>query len=167
MRVVIAGSSGLIGSALVPAMRRSGHEVVRLVRRTAQAPDERGWDPPSAHIEPGALDGADAVINLCGAGIGQAPSSTIGRERDHNPLLGDIDREAFVAAVLADLLLGPLDHAVTLAGHRGFDVALGGDLEALFGARFGLQLRHFASSLTARPSGKHEKPPWHAKGQAT
>src|ERR1041384_6804535 len=48
------------------------------------------------------------------------------------------------AAVLADLLLGPLDHAVALAGHRRLHLATGGDLEALFGARLGLQLGHFA-----------------------
>ena len=70
MRVVIAGSSGLIGTALVPHLRGYGHEVLRLVRRAPQAPDERGWDPPAGHLEPGALDGVDAVINLCGAGIG-------------------------------------------------------------------------------------------------
>lgn len=70
MRVVIAGSSGLIGSALVPHLRENGHDVVRLVRRSPQAPDERGWDPPAGHLQPGALDGADAVVNLCGAGIG-------------------------------------------------------------------------------------------------
>lgn len=69
MRVVIAGSSGLIGSALVPHLRENGHDVVRLVRRRPQAPDERGWDPPAGHLQPGTLDGADAVINLCGAGI--------------------------------------------------------------------------------------------------
>ena len=69
MRVVIAGASGLIGSALVPLLRENGHEVVRLVRRSPQAPDERGWDPPAGHVQPGTLDGADAVINLCGAGI--------------------------------------------------------------------------------------------------
>jgi uncharacterized protein len=70
MRVVIAGSSGLIGTALVPRLREAGHDVVRLVRRTPQAPDERGWDPAAGHIAPDALEGADAVVNLCGAGIG-------------------------------------------------------------------------------------------------
>ncbi|PVZ08990.1 TIGR01777 family oxidoreductase [Actinomycetospora cinnamomea] len=70
MRVVIAGSSGLIGTALVPRLREAGHEVVRLVRRTPHGPDERGWDPSAGHIEPGALDGADAVVNLNGVGVG-------------------------------------------------------------------------------------------------
>lgn len=70
MRVVVAGSSGLIGTSLVPALRRSGHEVLRLVRRRPAAPDERGWDPDRDHLDEGALDGADAVVNLCGAGLG-------------------------------------------------------------------------------------------------
>lgn len=69
MRVVLAGSSGFLGSALVPVLRDAGHEVVRLVRRTPAASDERAWDPPAGDIGAGALDGADAVVNLCGAGI--------------------------------------------------------------------------------------------------
>jgi uncharacterized protein (TIGR01777 family) len=70
MRVMIAGSSGLIGTSLVPHLRHSGHEVLRLVRRAPRAPDERGWDPPAGRLQDGALDGVDAVINLCGVGIG-------------------------------------------------------------------------------------------------
>jgi uncharacterized protein (TIGR01777 family) len=70
MRVVIAGSSGLIGTALVAALRRAGHEVVRLVRHTPGAADERRWDPPAGWLQEDALAGADAVVNLCGAGLG-------------------------------------------------------------------------------------------------
>ncbi|WP_216895086.1 TIGR01777 family oxidoreductase [Nocardia alni] len=70
MRVVVAGSSGFIGTALVAALRRDGHEVGRLVRRPAAAPDEFGWDPARAQVPERALRGADAVVNLCGAGIG-------------------------------------------------------------------------------------------------
>lgn len=69
MRVLIAGSSGLIGTSLVPELRRRDHEVLRLVRRTPRAPDERGWDPPAGQIQDGALDGVDAIVNLCGVGI--------------------------------------------------------------------------------------------------
>ncbi|GAA1345304.1 TIGR01777 family oxidoreductase [Saccharothrix algeriensis] len=69
MRVVVAGSSGFIGTSLVAALRAAGHEVVRLVRRRPTAPDERDWDPPAGRIAPGALAGADAVVNLCGAGV--------------------------------------------------------------------------------------------------
>lgn len=70
MRVVIAGSSGLIGTSLVPHLRHRGHEVLRLVRRRPAGPDERSWDPPAGTIEDGTLDGVDAVVNLCGVGIG-------------------------------------------------------------------------------------------------
>jgi hypothetical protein len=67
MRVLIAGSGGLIGTALAVRLRTSGHDVLRLVRREARAADERGWDPPSARIDEGAFTGVDAVVNLCGA----------------------------------------------------------------------------------------------------
>lgn len=69
MRIVISGSSGLIGTALVARLRTEGHEVVRLVRRTPDAGDAQ-WDPTAGRLEPAALEGADAVINLAGAGIG-------------------------------------------------------------------------------------------------
>ncbi|OLR95251.1 TIGR01777 family oxidoreductase [Actinokineospora bangkokensis] len=69
MRVVVAGSSGLIGTALVAKLRNGGDEVLRLVRREPQAPDERQWDPPSGAVEEGTFAGVDAVVNLCGAGI--------------------------------------------------------------------------------------------------
>ncbi|MGY6651111.1 TIGR01777 family oxidoreductase [Amycolatopsis sp. TRM77291] len=67
MRVLIAGASGLIGTSLTTRLRRSGHEVVRLVRREERAADERRWDPPAGEIADGALDGIDAVVNLAGA----------------------------------------------------------------------------------------------------
>ncbi|MRH92082.1 TIGR01777 family protein [Nocardia sp. SYP-A9097] len=71
MKVVVAGSSGLIGTALVAALRRDGHQVTRLVRRPAQARDEFRWDPTRADLDDRALRDADAVVNLCGAGIGR------------------------------------------------------------------------------------------------
>ncbi len=70
MKVVVAGSSGLIGSALVASLRGSGHEVVRLVRRPSAAPDEFQWDPAGGALAAGVLDGADAVVNLCGVNVG-------------------------------------------------------------------------------------------------
>lgn len=70
MRTAVAGSSGLLGSALVAALREQGHEVVRLVRRAVRSDDERAWDPTSQVIAEPALDDVDAVVNLAGAGIG-------------------------------------------------------------------------------------------------
>jgi len=70
MRVAVAGSSGLIGSGLVPGLRQDGHDVVRLVRRPVQARDEIRWDPSAGELDPAALEGVEAFINLAGAGIG-------------------------------------------------------------------------------------------------
>ena len=69
MRVTIAGSSGLIGTALVPLLRQAGHDVIRLVRGRPRAPDERAWDPSTATMDVGALEGTDAVVNLCGSAM--------------------------------------------------------------------------------------------------
>ena len=69
-RVAVTGASGLIGSALVAALHERGDEVVRLVRRPVRAADEAQWDPSSRHLDPAALDGVDAVVNLAGAGVG-------------------------------------------------------------------------------------------------
>lgn len=63
MRVLVAGSRGLIGNSLVEALRVAGHEVRRLVRGSG----EYTWDPPAGRIDESALDGVDAVVNLCGA----------------------------------------------------------------------------------------------------
>ncbi|MHB1491833.1 MAG: NAD-dependent epimerase/dehydratase family protein, partial [Cellulomonas sp.] len=70
MDVVIAGSHGLIGQALVEHLVASGHQVVRLVRRPTERPDEIEWDPTTGRLAASALSGADAVINLAGAGVG-------------------------------------------------------------------------------------------------
>ncbi|MGQ4384080.1 TIGR01777 family oxidoreductase [Streptomyces sp. SAS_270] len=68
-RVVIAGASGMIGSALTRSLTADGHEVVRLVRRAPRARDEIQWDPEGGRIDAGALAGAAAVVNLAGAGV--------------------------------------------------------------------------------------------------
>ncbi|MDF5755631.1 TIGR01777 family oxidoreductase [Spongiactinospora sp. TRM90649] len=70
MTIILTGASGLLGSALGAALRDDGHRVVRLVRRAAQGQDESFWNPAEGLIDPGALEGARAVVHLAGAGIG-------------------------------------------------------------------------------------------------
>jgi uncharacterized protein (TIGR01777 family) len=70
MRVAITGASGLIGTALVPHLRSVGHDVQRLVRRPAAAPDEISWDPKAGTVDLDALQGVDGVVHLAGAGVG-------------------------------------------------------------------------------------------------
>lgn len=76
MRVAITGSSGLVGSALVPFLTAGGHEVVRLVRRAPRREDEVRWDPEARTIDAAALEGLDAVVNLSGANIADRRWST-------------------------------------------------------------------------------------------
>src|SRR5450432_28733 len=76
MKIVVAGSSGLIGSALVRVLRSENeghaHDVLRLVRREAKADDEISWDPATSRgPDRAALEGVDAAINLAGVGIGE------------------------------------------------------------------------------------------------
>lgn len=72
MRVVIAGSSGLVGNWLAPDLESRGVEVVRLVRapQAARTATQATWDPAAGDLDPAVLDGADAVVNLAGHSIG-------------------------------------------------------------------------------------------------
>src|SRR5512147_1214645 len=63
MKVAVTGASGLVGSALVSSLEADGHEVIRLVRRPAQGPGERQWNP-NGEPDPSLVDGADAVVHL-------------------------------------------------------------------------------------------------------
>ena len=80
MRVVVSGASGLIGPALVPALRADGHEVIKLVRRDPTSDDERGWDPASGTLDPAHIAGADAIVNLSGANLDQRWTDRAKRE---------------------------------------------------------------------------------------
>lgn len=77
-RVVVAGASGLIGSALVDSLQADGVSVTTLVRRPPEAPHEVQWLPEP--LDPGVLEGADAVVGLNGASIGRFPWTRAYRE---------------------------------------------------------------------------------------
>jgi uncharacterized protein (TIGR01777 family) len=69
--IAIAGSSGLIGSALVYALRATDRRVLRIVRRAPSNADEVFWNPDAGQFDSSALAGVDAVVNLCGANVGE------------------------------------------------------------------------------------------------
>ena len=71
MRVAITGSTGLVGSAVVPALAEAGCDVVRMLRRVP-APGEKAirWDPEKGAIDSAGLEGFDAVIHLAGENVG-------------------------------------------------------------------------------------------------
>jgi len=62
MKIGITGSSGLVGSFLVPMLTREGHDVIRLRR-----PDD--WDPEKGTVNPSVLSGIDTMIHLAGENI--------------------------------------------------------------------------------------------------
>ena len=116
MKWAVAGGGGLIGSALVRRLEAGGHRVTRL---------ERGvqWDPARRWVAPDALAGADVVVNLAGAGIG---------DRRWNPAYKELVRSSRVdgTAALAEAMggMGPGSDgrprtllAVSAVGYYGAD----------------------------------------------
>jgi uncharacterized protein (TIGR01777 family) len=124
MRVVVTGSSGPIGQALCSRLTRSGHHVVRVVRRTVQ-PGELAlrWDPARNTFDAHGLEGVDAVVHLAGAGVGDHRWS-----EDRKRVL--IESRTRSTALLVGALAG-LDHpprvlvsasAIGYYGDRGDEV---------------------------------------------
>ncbi len=75
MKILVTGSTGLVGRSLVAALTRSGHSVCRLVRPGTNTNDDAGgfnvaWNPATGELG-GAAVGPDAVVNLAGASIGE------------------------------------------------------------------------------------------------
>lgn len=69
MRILVTGSSGLVGSSLVPFLTTGGHDVVRLVRSAGQGEGVVRWNPARGQIDGEALEGLDAVVHLAGENI--------------------------------------------------------------------------------------------------
>jgi len=71
VKVLVSGSSGFIGRALLPALEAAGHTPVRLVRGPAASPDQVSWDVGAGRLDPAELAGIGGVVHLAGAGIGE------------------------------------------------------------------------------------------------
>src|ERR671921_2877052 len=76
MKVIVTGSTGLVGRALVRSLLADGHEVTRLVRGDSQAFRAPGtaavhWDPERGEIDAQALEGHDAAVHLAGEPIAE------------------------------------------------------------------------------------------------
>jgi len=71
MNVLVSGSTGLVGTALIPALTAAGHEVIRLVRSKSRSPSKEliGWDPEAKYIDAAGLEGLGAVVHLAGEPI--------------------------------------------------------------------------------------------------
>jgi uncharacterized protein (TIGR01777 family) len=114
MKIAVTGSSGLIGSALVPSLVADGHEVLRLVRRTPRTADEHRWEPAHRRIPGGLLDDVDAVVNLAGVGVADHRWTAAHKEQ---VLSSRVDSTATIAAALAEAAVAaPERQRVLLSG---------------------------------------------------
>jgi len=146
VRVVVAGSSGLIGTALVAHLRSGGHEVLRLVRRAPAAPDERGWDPAAGTVDPGTFDGVDAVVNLNGAGVADRPWSGARRQ------------------ALRDSRIVPTEVLARAVAEHGVPTLLSGSAVGYYGDKGGVTVDESAPPGTGFLAGLTRE--WEAATQA-
>ncbi|MDA0373829.1 MAG: TIGR01777 family oxidoreductase [Planctomycetota bacterium] len=69
MKILVTGATGLVGSALLPRLRRQGHEVLSLTRRSDAGPGTVIWDPERGSFDASACAGCDAVVHLAGENV--------------------------------------------------------------------------------------------------
>lgn len=73
MKIIVSGSSGLVGAALINSLRPGGYQIGRLVRSGSASVADGSkmirWEPPNGSIDLAAMEGADAVVHLAGASI--------------------------------------------------------------------------------------------------
>ncbi|HZQ78557.1 MAG TPA: TIGR01777 family oxidoreductase [Acidimicrobiia bacterium] len=122
MDVVVTGSSGLIGTALGPALEQAGHRMVPMVRGRGGGGALR-WDPAEGQIDAAGLEGVGAVVNLAGEGIGAKRW-----DEEHKARIRDsrVRGTALLAETLAKLQRPPKvlvsGSAVGYYGDRGDEV---------------------------------------------
>src|ERR1051325_12207393 len=71
MKMLVSGSHGLVGAALVESLAAAGHEVFRLVRYAPHSKTEVEWSPDRYSIAMARIEGFDAVVNLAGEAIAE------------------------------------------------------------------------------------------------
>ena len=128
MKVIVTGSTGLVGSALVRSLLADGHEVTRLVRGGAQgfrAPGTTAvhWDPERGEIDAGELEGHDAAVHLAGESIAEGRWDD---EKKRRILESRVKGTQLIAGALAGLNAKPKvlvsASAVGFYGDRGDEV---------------------------------------------
>jgi uncharacterized protein (TIGR01777 family) len=126
MKIAIGGSTGLVGSALVPFLTTGGHDVARLYRGGPSSDDGTiniDWDPTKGRIDSAGLEGVDAVVHLSGHNIahGRWTNNMKAKIRDSR-----VDSTTLLSRTLAGLTNPPkvlvCASAIGFYGDRGQDV---------------------------------------------
>ncbi len=122
-RILIAGASGLVGTTLVPFLQTQGHAVRRLVRRKPAGEGEVWWNPAAGELDPAALEGADAIVNLSGTNVGAGRWTA---RRLEEILASRVDATATLVRAMARLARKPevfvSASAAGIYGDRGDEV---------------------------------------------
>lgn len=87
MNVVVSGSRGLVGSALVPFLTAGGHVVRGLVREGGNATD-LAWRPDRGELDGRGFDGVDAVVHLAGESVAEGRWNAAKKERIRSSRVG-------------------------------------------------------------------------------
>jgi uncharacterized protein (TIGR01777 family) len=130
MQILVSGSTGFVGSALIAALERDGHSVATLMRGPMEAGRAVGarkaairWDPVAGQFDAGAAEGAEALVHLAGASIASGRWNAARKELLRT---SRIDATRQLMGALAKLQLPPkvivAASAVGYYGNRGDEV---------------------------------------------
>ena len=172
MDVAVTGSSGLIGSALGPALTGAGHRMVPVVRSQgakANRSGALGWDPDAGTIDAGGLEGIGAVVHLAGENIGASRWNEAQKARIRD---SRVKGTALLAQTLAKLANPPRvlisasginvygdrgDEVVTEASRPGegflAEVCKAWEAAAAPAEQAGIRVVHLRSGIVLSPAG--------------
>ena len=120
MKILVSGSSGFVGNALVTHLKGAGHETWRLVRNSATAENTIRWDPASGQIDAAACERFEAVVHLGGENIAAGRWT---RRRKKRLRKSRVNSTRFLALTLSQLQQPPkvfaCASAIGIYGDRG------------------------------------------------
>lgn len=124
MNILISGSTGMIGTALIEALKKQNHRVTRLVRSPQQSSEPTvQWNPASGTLNAKDVEGFDAVMHLAGESIAASRWTEAQKARIRD---SRVQGTALLSATLAKLAKPPkvlvCASAIGFYGNRGDEI---------------------------------------------